>query len=42
MSPVLASGFETGAVLSWAIPLAILLAVCLWWVRWLRRGERRQ
>jgi hypothetical protein len=39
MSTVLAS-FETGAVLSWAVPLAVLAAVCLWWLRWLRRGGR--
>jgi hypothetical protein len=38
MSVVLASGFETGAVLSWAVPLGVLLAVCIWWVLWLRRG----
>jgi hypothetical protein len=41
MNALLASGFETGAVLSWAVPLAIVLAVCLWWVGWLRRGGRR-
>jgi hypothetical protein len=39
MSAVLAS-FETGAVLSWSVPLAFLVAVCLWWLRWLRRGGR--
>jgi hypothetical protein len=41
MSAVLADGFQTGAILSWAVPLAILLAVCVWWVGWLRRGRRR-
>jgi len=41
MSTVLADGFETGAILSLAIPLAVLLVVGFWWVRWLR-GERRQ
>jgi hypothetical protein len=39
MSAVLAS-FETGDVLSWAVPLAFLVAVCLWWLRWLRREGR--
>ena len=33
--------FETGAILSWAMPLAVLLAVCVWWVVSLRRGGGR-
>jgi hypothetical protein len=37
MSAVLAS-FETGAVLSWVVPLVVLVAVCLWWLCWVRRG----
>jgi hypothetical protein len=41
MSAVLADGFETGAILSWAVPLVFLLAVCLWWAVWLRRGRGR-
>jgi hypothetical protein len=41
MSAFLADGFQTGAVLSLAVPLAILLAVCLWWVGWLRRRGRQ-
>jgi hypothetical protein len=39
MSTVLAS-VEASAVLSWAVPLAVLIAVCLWWLRWLRHGGR--
>jgi hypothetical protein len=41
MSALLAGGFETGAILSWAIPLALLLVVCVWWIGWLRRGGRQ-
>jgi hypothetical protein len=42
MSVVLADGFQTGAILSVALPLVILLAVLLWWFTSLRRGARRQ
>ena len=41
MSAVLASGFQTGAILSLVLPLAILLAVCVWWLVFLRRGVRK-
>jgi hypothetical protein len=34
--------FQTGSILTWAIPLAILLAVCFWWVvSFMRGGSRR-
>jgi hypothetical protein len=36
----LIAGFETGALLSWGLPLAILFAVVIWWVLTLRRGDR--
>jgi hypothetical protein len=42
MSAVLVAAMETGAVLSWAVPLAVVAAVCLAWLRWLRRGGRWQ
>jgi len=32
---------QTGAFVSWALPLAVLLAVCLWWLVSLRRGRSR-
>jgi hypothetical protein len=41
MSAVLADGFQTGAVLSLVLPLAILLAVAVWWFVALRRGARK-
>lgn len=41
MSAVLASGFQTGAILSLVLPLAILLAVVAWWLVALRRGARK-
>ena len=41
MSAVLASGFQTGAVLSLVLPLALLLAVAAWWFFVIRRGVRR-
>ncbi len=28
---ILATDFTTGAVLSWALPLALVAAVLLWW-----------
>jgi hypothetical protein len=41
MSAVLVAGLETAAIVSWALPLAVLLAVCLWWLVLLRRGAGR-
>ena len=37
---VLPSGFDTGAILSWALPLVVLLGVVLWLIAALRREER--
>jgi hypothetical protein len=34
------AGFETGAILSWALPLAILFGVCFWWLASLWRGVK--
>jgi hypothetical protein len=34
------AGFESGAVLSWALPLATLLGVCLWWLASFKRGAK--
>jgi cytochrome c-type biogenesis protein CcmH/NrfF len=31
--------FLSGAILSWALPLALLVAVTIWWVVVLRRGS---
>ena len=31
--------FLSGAILSWALPLARLVAVTIWWVVVLRRGS---
>jgi hypothetical protein len=34
--------FQTGAIVTWALPLAVLLAVCLWWlVSFWHGGSRR-
>ena len=33
---------QTGAILSWALPLAVLLPVWVWWFVSLRRGGRRR
>jgi hypothetical protein len=41
MSALLADGFQTAAILSWALPLAVLLAVALWWFVALRGGARK-
>jgi hypothetical protein len=41
MSAVLVGDFQTGAVLSLVLPLAILLAVAVWWLVALRRGARK-
>jgi hypothetical protein len=30
-TPVADASFMTGAVLSWAIPIALLLAILVWW-----------
>jgi len=35
---VLASGFQTGAVLTLALPLGVLVAVAVWYVVLWRRG----
>jgi hypothetical protein len=32
--------FDTGAILSWALPLAVLLGVLLWLLAWLWREVR--
>ena len=42
MSGLIASGFETGAILSWAIPLVALVLVVAWWALTLRRGADRR
>ena len=31
--------FLSGAILSWALPLALLVAVTIWWVVVVRRGS---
>jgi len=31
------ASFLAGALLSWALPLALLIVVCIWWVTILRR-----
>lgn len=36
----LLAGYETGAILSWALPLAALLGVVLWMLASLRREAR--
>jgi hypothetical protein len=33
------ASFLAGAILSWAIPLSLLIIVAIWWV-WLVRGRR--
>lgn len=38
---VIIADFETGAVLSWALPLAVLLGICLWWLASFWRGAGR-
>lgn len=35
---VLASGFQTGAVLTLVLPVGVLIAVAVWYVRLWRRG----
>ena len=35
---VLASGFQTGAVLTLALPLLVLVGVAIWYVALFRRG----
>jgi hypothetical protein len=37
---VLLAGYETGAILSWALPLAALLGVVLWLLASLWREEK--
>jgi cytochrome c-type biogenesis protein CcmH/NrfF len=31
------ASFLSGAILSWAVPLALLIAITIWWVVVLRR-----
>jgi len=31
------ASFNAGAILSWALPLALLIAITIWWVIVLRR-----
>jgi cytochrome c-type biogenesis protein CcmH/NrfF len=31
------ASFLAGALLSWALPIALLAAVCIWWATILRR-----
>jgi cytochrome c-type biogenesis protein CcmH/NrfF len=33
------ASFLSGAILSWALPLALLIAILIWWVVVLRRRE---
>ena len=33
--------YDTAAILSWALPLAVSFAVCVWWIVVLRRGAGR-
>jgi hypothetical protein len=35
---LIVSDFLAGALLSWALPIALLAAVCVWWVVLLRRS----
>lgn len=34
------ASFLSGAILSWALPLALLIAVLVWWIAILRRRPR--
>ena len=34
----LTASFLAGAILGWALPLALLIAILIWWVVVLRRG----
>ena len=36
---MLAAGFLTGEILTWAIPLAVLLVVGIYWGLYMRRGS---
>ena len=31
------ASFLSGAILSWALPLALLIAILIWWIAVLRR-----
>jgi hypothetical protein len=33
----LTASFLAGSILSWALPLALLTAVCIWWATILRK-----
>jgi hypothetical protein len=35
----LTASFLSGSLLSWALPIALLLAVCVWWGAILRKGS---
>ena len=37
---VIASDFLAGSILSWALPICLLLAVGVWWITILRRRDR--
>ena len=37
---VIASDFLAGAILSWAMPLCLLIGITIWWLLILRRGSR--
>jgi cytochrome c-type biogenesis protein CcmH/NrfF len=36
---VIASDFLAGSILSWALPIALLLAVGIWWLTIIRRRD---
>jgi hypothetical protein len=35
----LTASFLSGSLLSWALPIALLLAVCVWWGAILRKSS---
>ena len=35
----LTASFLAGALLGWALPLALLIAILIWWIVVLRRGR---
>jgi cytochrome c-type biogenesis protein CcmH/NrfF len=39
---VLLADFQTGAILSWVLPLVVLLGVVIWLVASLRREEKER
>jgi cytochrome c-type biogenesis protein CcmH/NrfF len=36
---VMASHFLTGALLTWAMPIGLLIIIAAWWMLLLRRGS---